>query len=67
MPCKKIKKLITIVKIVIQIPQILTSDDDFIKVLLPMMIVTVLIIYMFLANSIGQNVTDHNNEVYIAA
>jgi len=67
MLCKKIKKLITIVKIVIQILQILTSDDDFIKVLLPMMIVIVLIIYMFLGNSIGQNVTDHNNEVYIAA
>jgi len=23
--------------------------------------------YMFLANLIGQNITDHNNEVYVAA
>jgi len=45
----------------------MTSDDDIMEVLLPMTMVTILIMYMFLANFIGQNVTDHNNEVYITA
>jgi len=43
------------------------SDDDVMEVLIPMTIVTIIIMYMFLANFVGQNVTDHNNEVYIAA
>jgi len=68
MPYEKIKELITIVKIVIQIFQIVTSDeDDVMEILIPMILVTILIMYIFLANYIGQNVTDHNNEVYIAA
>jgi len=52
---------------VIQIFQIVTSDDDVIEVLLPMTMVIILTMYMFLGNLVGQNVTDHNNEVYIAA
>jgi len=68
MPYEKIKELITIVKIVIQIFQIVTSDEnDVMEILIPMILVTILIMYIFLANYIGQNVTDHNNEVYIAA
>jgi flagellar biosynthesis protein FliQ len=68
MPYEKIKELITIVKIVIQIFQIVTSDDgNTMEILIPMILVTILIMYIFLANYIGQNVTDHNNEVYIAA
>jgi len=61
---EKIKKLITIM---IQIFQILNSDNDVMEISLPMIIVIILTMYMFLANFIGQNVTDHNNEVYIAA
>jgi len=64
---EKIKKLITIVKIMIQIFLIVISHDDVMELSLPMAMVTTLTMLMFLANYIGQNVTDHNNEVYTAA
>jgi len=64
---EKIKKLITIVKIMIQIFLIVISHDDVMELSLPMAMVTTLTMLMFLANYIGQNVTDHNNEVYAAA
>jgi hypothetical protein len=64
---EKIKKLITIVKIMIQIFLIVISHDDVMELSLPMAMVTTLTMLMFLTNYIGQNVTDHNNEVYTAA
>ncbi|KAH0946914.1 hypothetical protein HN011_007451 [Eciton burchellii] len=66
--CLTILSVIALSLNLFQIFQIVTSDDDNVmEILIPMILVTILIMYIFLANYIGQNVTDHNNEVYIAA
>ncbi|XP_019887127.2 uncharacterized protein LOC105279101 isoform X2 [Ooceraea biroi] len=47
--------------------QILTSEENIIEATVPTVTVLVLILYVFFANFFGQNVIDHNNEVYAAA
>ncbi|KAH0946882.1 hypothetical protein HN011_000962 [Eciton burchellii] len=45
--------------------QIIGYDNDLKTILLPFFSVVVTIIYMFCANYVGQNITDHNNHVFI--
>ncbi|XP_070167633.1 odorant receptor 85c-like [Polyergus mexicanus] len=49
-----------------QIFQIASNEDNNIdKILFPSVFVFICILYMFCANYVGQNVTDHNNHVFV--
>ncbi|XP_036143082.1 odorant receptor 9a [Monomorium pharaonis] len=50
-----------------QLFQIQLSKNNIKEFLLPLMYATVSIIYMFVANYMGQNIFDHNNHVFITA
>ncbi|KAH0946913.1 hypothetical protein HN011_007438 [Eciton burchellii] len=65
--CLTIILVIALTLNLFQIFLIVISHDDVMKLSLPMAMVTTLTMLMFLTNYIGQNVTDHNNEVYTAA
>ncbi|XP_029678584.1 uncharacterized protein LOC115244785 [Formica exsecta] len=43
---------------------IASYGDDVKEILLPFIFVTVCIIYMFVANYVGQDITDHNNDFF---
>ncbi|XP_026826485.1 uncharacterized protein LOC113562181 isoform X2 [Ooceraea biroi] len=47
--------------------QTITSEDNIMEATVPFINLLVLGLYVFFANFFGQNVTDHNNEVYAAA
>jgi len=65
---KRIKQeIIIITKFLIQIFQIITSEDSITEVSVPTISVIALAFYMFFANFFGQNIIDHNNEIYAAA
>ncbi|KAL6419144.1 hypothetical protein ACFW04_011558 [Cataglyphis niger] len=48
-----------------QIFQIATKGDKLDEILFPSVLVLISILYMFCANYLGQNLTDHNNCVFI--
>ncbi|KAH0946879.1 hypothetical protein HN011_000957 [Eciton burchellii] len=50
-----------------QIFQTIASEDSITNVSVPTVSVIALAFYMFFANFFGQNIMDHNNEVYAAA
>jgi len=43
------------------------SSADINEFIMPILIVPICVLYMFVANFVGQNITDHNNHVYITA
>ncbi|XP_026826498.1 uncharacterized protein LOC113562183 [Ooceraea biroi] len=47
--------------------QILLSSDSIMEATVPSLNLLILSLYVFFANFFGQNVIDHNNEVYAAA
>ncbi|XP_026826439.1 uncharacterized protein LOC105286924 isoform X4 [Ooceraea biroi] len=59
--------VLVVITISLNLFQILLSSDNIMETIVPIISVVVLILYVFFANFIGQNVTDHNNEVYTAA
>ncbi|XP_070167635.1 odorant receptor 9a-like [Polyergus mexicanus] len=44
--------------------QIISYGDDIKEILLPFIFVTICILYMFVANYIAQDLTDHNNDLF---
>ncbi|KAL6419135.1 hypothetical protein ACFW04_011557 [Cataglyphis niger] len=49
-----------------QIVQIALNGDNVDEILIPFVLVLISILYMFCANYLGQNLTDHNNYVFIS-
>ncbi|XP_011863546.1 PREDICTED: odorant receptor 49a-like [Vollenhovia emeryi] len=47
--------------------QIASSENDVRKLLIPFVFASICIVYMFLANLMGQFVIDHNSHVFITA
>ncbi|KAH0946900.1 hypothetical protein HN011_005423 [Eciton burchellii] len=43
------------------------SSADINEFIMPILIVPICVLYMFIVNFVGQNITDHNNHVYITA
>ncbi|KAH0946892.1 hypothetical protein HN011_001516 [Eciton burchellii] len=62
--CLTVLSVIVLSLNLFQVFQVLISDDKIAEVLIPMTNAIILSAYMFLSNLIGQNITDHNNEVY---
>lgn len=63
------KKLFTLNKkiYIYQIFQELTSECDIKKIVWPSLFLAVIYIYIFVANIMAQEITDHNNDVFITA
>ncbi|EZA46974.1 hypothetical protein X777_16828 [Ooceraea biroi] len=65
--CLTVLVVITMSLNLFQIFQTITSEDNIMEATVPFINLLVLGLYVFFANFFGQNVTDHNNEVYAAA
>jgi len=59
-------KMIVDDDIVYQIFQI-TLSKEFKNSMEPIVFTIMSILYMFIANYVGQNITDHNNHIYVTA
>ncbi|XP_012056507.1 PREDICTED: uncharacterized protein LOC105619598 [Atta cephalotes] len=51
----------------VRIFQIILTEKAINEALLPMLYAAIFILYLFISNSIGQNMTDHNNYVFATA
>ncbi|XP_011634067.2 uncharacterized protein LOC105425151 [Pogonomyrmex barbatus] len=47
--------------------QIASTERDIKEILMPLVFAISIIVYMFIANYVGQNVTNHNNCIYVTA
>ncbi|XP_026826471.1 uncharacterized protein LOC113562180 isoform X2 [Ooceraea biroi] len=65
--CLTLLAVITMSLNLFQVSQTITFEDNIMEATVPSLNLLVLILYVFLANLFGQNVIDHNNEVYTAA
>ncbi|KAH0946924.1 hypothetical protein HN011_009366 [Eciton burchellii] len=65
--CLTLISVITMSLNFLQIFQNITSTDNITEISIPIAFVLVLILYVFFANFFGQNIIDHNNEIYAAA
>ncbi|XP_026826476.1 uncharacterized protein LOC105279098 isoform X2 [Ooceraea biroi] len=65
--CLTLLAVITMSLNLFQVSQTITFEDNIMEATVPSLNLLVLILYVFFANLFGQNVIDHNNEVYTAA
>ncbi|XP_026826453.1 uncharacterized protein LOC105286929 isoform X2 [Ooceraea biroi] len=68
--CLTVTSVITVSLNFFQISDLVTSEDirkNIPKVIIPIASIFIIIMYVSLANLIGQNIIDHNNEVYNSA
>ncbi|XP_011350800.2 uncharacterized protein LOC105287080 isoform X1 [Ooceraea biroi] len=65
--CLTVLAVITLSLNFFEISETVTSKEKITEAIFPTASVLVIILYVFFANFIGQNVTDHNNEIYNAA
>ncbi|XP_025270184.1 uncharacterized protein LOC109610554 [Camponotus floridanus] len=63
--CLILNTVITLSLNFFRIFQIVLSRYDIMEIIFPFLFVTVSTIYMFLANYIGQDITDHNNDIFV--
>lgn len=47
--------------------QVVSSEYNFEQFLLPGIVLLVSILYMFISNFVGQEIIDHNNDIYATA
>ncbi|XP_019885134.2 odorant receptor 47a-like [Camponotus floridanus] len=64
MLCLIICGVLTLSLNLLRIFQIASYGDDVKEFLIPFILIIIDIVYMFIANYLGQNITDHNNDVF---
>lgn len=57
----------SITKLVSQIFQIMSSGENIKEILLPLLFSVCSVVYMFVANYVGQDIMNHNNRIYATA
>jgi len=51
--------------IVLQIFQVISLGHDVMDLSLPLLFVIILFVYMMICNYLAQEITDHNNDIYV--